>query len=306
MAGGGTARAILSTPRIRRRAERRTSQAAPTAAGGPSMTSSRALSPFRIVLCALVAGTLGSAAGRAEPFSHSDWTAVLQRFVDARGFVDYRGLTDDRSDLDRYLASLARTSPDSDPAAFPTRDDALAYWINAYNAFVFAGVLDRGPGTESVWGDGFFGLGFFTAHRYVAGGRTFSLKELEDDVVRGRFHDPRVHAALNCASRGCPRLPQRAFEGNGLDRQLDDAMREFVAARRNCTLDREHRTVYLSKIFDWFEDDFVAFEHRHGTPAPTVVDYVNRYRPATDRVPPGFRIRFLAYDKRINRQGDPE
>jgi Protein of unknown function, DUF547 len=269
------------------------------------MTSGRAPNLFRIALCALVAGTLGGTPVRAETFSHADWTTVLERFVDARGFVDYRGLATDRADLDRYLASLARTSPDSDPAAFPTRDDALAYWIDAYNAFVFAGVLDRGPGTESVWGDGLFGLGFFTARKYVAGGRTFSLKQLEDDVVRGRFRDPRVHAALNCASRGCPRLPRHAFVGGALEHQLDDAMREFVAQKRNCTIDRGHRTVYLSKIFDWFEDDFVDFERRRQTPAPTVIDYVDRYRPATERVPPGFRIRYLAYDKRINRQGDP-
>jgi hypothetical protein len=269
------------------------------------MTSSRAHSPFRLVLLPLVGASIWAPPAGAETFSHATWTAVLERFVDARGEVDYRGLAADRAAFDRYLGSLARTSPDTDPLAFPTRDDALAYWINAYNAFVFAGVLGRGPDTPSVWGDGWLGLGFFTARSYVAGGRTFSLKQLEDDVVRGRFRDPRVHAALNCASRGCPRLPRRAFEGDRLEQQLDDAMREFVSEERNCRIDLPRRTVYLSKIFDWFEDDFVDFERRQGTPAPTVVDYVNRYRAPDQRIPPGLRVRFLDYDKRINRQGDP-
>jgi hypothetical protein len=70
-----------------------------------------------------------------------------------------------RSALDRYLASLGRVSPDSSSALFATRADQLAYWINAHNAVVIAGVLDRGVDTPSVWGHGFFGIGFFTVDR---------------------------------------------------------------------------------------------------------------------------------------------
>jgi hypothetical protein len=166
------------------------------------------------------------------------------------------------------------------PHLFPTRDDELAYWLNAYNALVVAGVLDRGVATPSVWGDGLFGIGFFTAPRDTLGGRRLSLKELEDEIVRERYRDPRVHAALNCASIGCPRLWRRAFAGETLAADLDAAMREFVASERHCRIETAKSTVWLSKIFDWFEGDFLAEERRRGTPSPTVIDSINRYRPA--------------------------
>ncbi len=258
------------------------------------------MTPLRWVLTSLLAMVPNAAAAGV---SQADWGAVLERFVDDHGRVDYAGLSRDRAGLDRYLASLARTSPDSDPGTFPTADDRLAYWINAYNALVVSGVLERGTDTPSVWGDGFFGIGFFTVERGPLGGRHLSLKSLEDDIVRGRFQDPRVHAALNCASVGCPRLPRRPFGGKTLQAELDAAMRELVGEERNCRIDRSRRTVLLSKIFDWFEDDFVDFERFAGTPAPTLLDYVNRYRAPRERIPPRLRVRFLDYDKRLNRQG---
>lgn len=238
----------------------------------------------------------------AGTLSHQDWTAILERFVDERGRVDYIGLSRDRGALDRYLDRLAATSPDSQPAHFPTRNDQLAYWINAYNAVVVAGVLDRGVETPSVWGDGFFGIGFFTVERANLGGEKMSLKELEDDIVRARYRDPRVHAALNCASIGCPRLPRRAFEGATLDAELDAAMREFVAEPRNCRIDSGAATAWLSKIFDWFEDDFLDFERRQGEARPSLTRYVNRFRARDAQIPGSLRVRFLDYDKRLNRQ----
>lgn len=252
---------------------------------------------FLLVLLALVPRM-----GSASAFSHADWTAVLERFVDDGGLVDYAGLARDRGTFERYLASLARTSPDSDPALFPTRDEQLAYWVNAYNALVVAAVLDRGVDTPSVWGDGLFGIGFFTVRRGLLGGSAMSLKSLEDDIVRGRFHDPRVHAVLNCASLSCPRLPRRAFEAASLQEDLDAAMRELVANERNCRVDPATRTLWLSKIFDWFEDDFLTFETAQPITPATVVGYVNRYRAPDARVPTGLRIRFVDYDKRLNRR----
>jgi hypothetical protein len=129
-----------------------------------------------------------------------------------------------------------------------------------------------------------------------------SLQHLEDEIVRKRFGDARVHAALNCASLGCPKLRRLAFEGATVETDLDRAMRDFVADGRNCRIDPATRTVWLSKIFDWYEEDFVAFERRRRTLAPTVVDFINRYRASGQRIPPGFRARYFDYDKTLNRQ----
>jgi len=243
-----------------------------------------------------------AALGAAEVFSHADWTTVLERFVDPQGRVDYRGLATDRAVFDRYVAAIEETSPASRPEIFPRREEALAYYLNAYNAQVFNGVLARGPEEKSVWRGWISGFAFFVRMRVTLGGESMSLKQLEDRLIREGFNDPRVHAALNCASISCPRLPQRAFVAAQLDAQLDAAMGEFVSAPQHFRLDRDERTVYLSQIFDFFPGDFLDFERRHGNASPRIVDYVNRFRDSDAQVPRDFRVKYLAYDKGINQQ----
>lgn len=261
-------------------------------------TNWRRTAALGLVLSA--SASFGAAA--SEPFSHADWTAVLSKFVDGRGRVDYQGLAKDRAVFDRYVAAIEKEGPKSSPARFPTRNDQLAYYLNAYNAQVFKGVLARGPEDDTVWTPLGTGYSFFVSMDIKVDGATTSLKSLEDDVVRGQFKDPRIHAALNCASIGCPRLPQKAFEGPTLDAELDAGMKEFVAEARNCTADPGGKTVKLSKIFDWFEGDFLDYEKRQGTAAPNILDYVNRYRAAGAKIPRDYAVSYFEYDKAINAQ----
>lgn len=261
-----------------------------------------AAAAFAVAL-ALMAAPANARAGpeAQERFSHAEWTAILERFVDEMGRVDYEALARDRAGLDALLARLARQGPKSTPSLFPTRNDRLAYYLDAYNALVFQGVLSRGPEKESVWKGGLFsGYSFFVSTKVRLDGESWSLKALEDDVIRRDFADPRVHAALNCASIGCPRLPREAFLPEKLDAQLDAAMREFVEEERNVAVDPVRRTVTLSRIFDWFEKDFLSFERASGNPDPKVVDYVNRYRLGKPKLDRSFRVRYFDYDKRIN------
>jgi hypothetical protein len=221
----------------------------------------------------------------APRFPYEDWNKVLGKVVDTRGYVNYDALARDRGEL------------------FPSKNDQLAYWLNSYNAQVFKGVLARGPEKESVWKGGLFsGYSFFVGMDIVLGGEKLSLKKLEDKTVREGFKDPRVHAALNCASKGCPRLPQVAFDPEKLDGQLDDGMKGFVAEARNVAIDEAARTVTLSKIFDWFSGDFLAYEKAHGNPEGSQIDYVNRYRGSLPKVPKGYAIKFFEYDKSVNAQ----
>jgi len=253
----------------------------------------------------LLLGLVPSVALAVEPatFSHEDWGRVLARFVDDRGLVDYRGLAAAREPLDRYVAAVERTSPETDEAAFPSRDHELAYYINAYNALVFHGVLSRGPEKDSVWTGGLIdGQAFFVSMNVTVGGDETNLRRLENKVIRERYADPRIHAALNCASLGCPRLPREVFAAQTLDAQLDAAMKDFVADPRNVRAIDSERVVELSKIFDWFGSDFVDYETARGNASPDVIDYVNRYRGADARIPDGYTARFLPYDKRINKQ----
>lgn len=259
----------------------------------------------RVLPICLSLGLTFSAVAVAEPatFSHQDWVLVLARFVDERGLVDYRGLAAAREPLDRYVAAIARTSPENEPAAFPTRRHELAYYVNAYNALIFHGVLERGPEEDSVWTGGLVsGYAFFVGMKVTVGGHQTNLRQLENKVIRERYADPRIHAALNCASLGCPRLPREVFAPETLDAQLDAAMKEFVGEERNVRPIDSTRTVELSKIFDWFASDFLDYEKGQGNAKPDLIDYVNRYRDAASQIPEDYKIRFLEYDKRLNQQ----
>ncbi len=238
-----------------------------------------------------------------ERFSHDDWRVVLQACVDDHGLVDYHGLAGDRERFDRYVARIAIEGPESNPSLFPTEDDELAYYINAYNALVFQGVLDRGPEEESVWSGLISGFGFFQWMKVRVDGKTMSLDDLEDEIIRKKYRDPRIHAAINCASISCPRLPREPFTGPELDRQLDAAIREFVMSTNHVRVRND--SVEISRIFDWFEADFLDFEERQGTRNAVILDYINRYRPVEDRIDRDLAVRYIPYDKRINKQLQP-
>lgn len=252
------------------------------------------------ILLPVPSGPTSDGSGGNAPFEHKDWASVLERFVDDRGRVDYSGLAADRAALDRYIEAVEAVSPDSHPDRFPDRDHELAYWINAYNAQVFLGVLDLGTDIDSVWSGLISGRNFFVKRKITLGGERMNLKSLEDDIVRDRYRDPRIHAALNCASISCPRLPREPFLGARLDEQLDAAITEFVNSQEHARYDEAEETAHLSKIFDWFEEDFLDFEKRQGVSDPSLIGYVNRYRDT--EIPAGTDVDFISYDKGLNRQ----
>ena len=235
-------------------------------------------------------------------FSYGDWQDVLESFVDEKGFVDYEGLQADREALDRFLEQLQAKGPDSTPNLFPTSNDRLAYYINAYNALTFEGVLGLDPDVSTVWGFSKTGYGFFVRMKVQLDGKETSLKKLEDDLVREGFKDPRIHAALNCASAGCPRLPREPFLPETLEEQLNAAMEEFVGEERNCSVDTAAGTATLSKIFDWFRKDFEEYPRPLGQGGGELIDYINRYRADDAQIPVDFKIKFASYDKSLNRQ----
>jgi hypothetical protein len=261
-----------------------------------------------LFVAGLAAAGLGGAAqaGDTPAFDHQNWNEVLSRFVDEQGRVDYEALARDRAALDRYLAQIAETGPRSTPERFPTQADELAYYVNAYNALVFQGVLDGDLDAETVWRGLIPGYGFFVGRKFQLDGRSINLRKLENKIVRARFGDARVHAALNCASVACPRLPTTAFEPGRLERELNAAMAEFVSNEQNVRVDDANRTVFLSKIFDWYREDFLADEREAGNPEPTLIDYVNRFRGGAPPIPGDYTVRFLEYDKRLNRLPDSE
>ena len=191
----------------------------------------------------------------ATPFDYGTWSRLLARVVTPDGKVDYEALAARRDLLDDFVALLASASPDTAPRRFPSEDHALAYWINAYNAFVLHAVMEEYP-IRSVWKvkDG----QFFDRRRHDAGGRVVSLNDIEHRILRARFAEPRIHFAINCASNGCPPMRPQAYEAGGLRDTLDAATRQFLASEWNCRVDAERRRISVSRLFRMYAEDFAG------------------------------------------------
>lgn len=196
-------------------------------------------------------------------FPYEDWAGVLERFVDEHGAVDYAALRLDRGPLDRFAGLISAAGARTRPDLLATREDRLAYYLNAYNALVLLGVIDR-PELRSVHDEK---ADFFYFTHYRLDGQETNLLDLESEVIRKEFGDPRFHFALNCASRGCPRLPREPFVGPRLEEQLRRGTQEFLADERNVALEGEK--IVLSEIFDWYAEDF----------APSPVEWIAAQRP---------------------------
>jgi hypothetical protein len=226
----------------------------------------------------------------AGAFDSSDWNDLLRAHV-VEGHVDYEGLMGDRARLHDFLAEVAA----ADTTGW-SRCEQMAFFINAYNAVMVEAVLDHWP-LESVLDIGrVLGiptLAVFRAKHPVAGA-SLSLNDIEHGILRERFRDPRIHAALVCASISCPVLASRAYRADRLDAQLDFAMRGFLEdPRRNRLTDQPPR---LSRIFKWYGDDFRAT-------SGTVWAYVlqNVGSGVRSVLPASAEVKYLPYDWGLNR-----
>jgi len=173
---------------------------------------------------------------------------VLQAHLRTSGRFDYAGLHNDTArmaDLHAYLESVGAARPDA-----WSRDEQLAFYLNAYNALVLLAMERRWP-IESVMHED----GFFDTDTYAVAGEDRSLNDLETHVIRSqRFHEPRIHFAVNCASMGCPRLWPAPFKAANLESELERRTRLFV--RATTVIDRTNGTATVSKLFSWFARDF--------------------------------------------------
>ena len=248
-------------------------------------------------------------------FSHDVFADLLRTYVSQDGQVDYQRWHDtpgSLASLDAYLAAVSAYSPDVTPERFNSRNDELAYWMYGYNAWVIKGVLVNWP-LGSVTDvkaplEAVKGLGFFYQLRFPFGGKYMSLLKVENEKIRERFQDPRIHFVLNCASESCPVARPELPTGDELQRLLETAAAEFVNDVANVRVDHDRRTVVLSTIFKWYKSDFVNHMVARGRPAKRgLLDYLETVasepllsdlRKADD-----YSIEFRDYDWGLNGTG---
>lgn len=218
----------------------------------------------------VLASSSYAASSWAFDHAHTAWNQLVQRYV-RDGQVQYSDWKETgRSELAAYLAQLQAVSPEA--YASWSEPEKLAFWINAYNAYTVQLVLDSWP-LKSIRDIGLLPGAAFRRHfiplQRLRGAR-LSLNDIEHGILRKEFREPRIHFAIVCASKSCPELRNEAYRGRDLDRQLDEAARRFLSDPRKNRFAPSEGKVYLSRIFQWFQDDFVAA-------APTVLAYVAKF-----------------------------
>ena len=243
----------------------------------------------------------------------ADYAEVLAKYVDDNGRVNYTGLSRDRKPLDNYIKSLA--SPSTDGWG---EQDWIAFWINAYNLKMLDIITRNYPIRSSWWlrlpwppSDIRHIRDIWTSYKFIVMDEEFTLDAVERRFFRKAFDDPRAYLAITYASRSSPSLRRTPYRGEGIDRQLDQHVRGFLAGPQGIQIDRRNRVVRLPALFkpSWRGKEFVS---RYGTDKKfkdrdpetrAVLNFVTGYLPPEDVYfleVENYRIEYRNFDWRLN------
>ena len=194
----------------------------------------------------------------AQP-DFKSWDTFLKKYVSSTGDVDYKSIKANKKELDTIIKGFSAVT------VLPSwsKNEQLAFWINAYNAFTIQLIVENYPlksiqnlDSGKTW----------DVKRITIGGKKYSLNNIENDIIRPQFKDARIHFAVNCAAKSCPPLLNEAFFSKSLDAQLDAVTKKFINNTKFQNITPGKMT--LSKIFDWYAVDFgeiVTFMNKYST-----------------------------------------
>ena len=209
---------------------------------------------------------------------HASFNTILKKYVSSNGKVNYNGLKANRQALDQYTETL-KANP---PQASWSRNQKLAYWINAYNAFTLVKIIDNYPLKSITDLDN----GKTWDVKWIKiGSNTYSLNNIENDIIRPRFNEPRIHFAVNCAAKSCPPLHNEAYTPGNLNRLLDINTKKFVNNSGFNSI--ENNSVVVSKIFDWYKEDF-----------GNLIEFLNKY--SNIKITDDATIKYKEYNWALN------
>lgn len=233
---------------------------------------------FFILSLFVTSALFASAQGNKVVKGTELWDAVLKAHVTPGGIVDYQGISRNK-DFRKAIEWMSDEAPDEKWE----KNAAMAHWINLYNAYTVMLVVDNLPiasikDLDDPW----------KKPIATVGEKTYSLDQIEHEILRKNFSEPRVHFALNCASYSCPVLHNAAFEAEELDAKLTLLTKEFLNdVRRNQI---SGKLANVSQIFEWYEKDFEA---EGGVRA-----FIEKYRGR--EIDPSAQLKYIPYDWKLN------
>ncbi len=210
-------------------------------------------------------------------FTHQQFDTFLKAYVSPTGIVNYKGMKSNESKLDDYITTL-----NSNPLQKHwSRNKKLAYWINVYNAFTIKLILDNYP-VKSITN---IANGKPWDKKWIKlNGNIYSLNQIENEIIRPQFNEPRIHFAVNCAANSCPKIGNFAYEANTLNRLLEKQTKRFVNGKENTITPSEIR---ISKIFEWYSKDF-----------GDLISFLNKY--SNTSISKDANVSFAEYDWALN------
>jgi len=219
----------------------------------------------------------GKTAVVAQP-DYKSWDTFLKKYVSASGDLDYKSIKANKKELEAITKTFSETSVSTSWS----KNDQLAFWINAYNVFTIDLVVNHYP-IKSI--QNLDGGKTWDVKRIEIGGKKYSLNNIENEIIRPLFKDARIHFAVNCAAKSCPPILNGAFFGKSLDEQLDAVTKKFISNTKYQNITSGKMT--LSKIFDWYKVDF-----------GDIFTFINKY--STIKVNKNTAIVYKEYDWSLN------
>ncbi|MBE9569930.1 MAG: DUF547 domain-containing protein [Proteobacteria bacterium] len=223
----------------------------------------------------------------AQVVDNTIYAELLGKYV-KDGVVDYEGFKNVEAKLEQYLKVLEKTDTKT-----LSRNEQFAFYVNAYNSWTIKLILSGYPGIKSIKDLGSLFKSPWKKKICRIDGRIITLDDIEHNILRPRFKDPRVHFAINCAAKSCPPVRSEPYRGGELDQQLDEMTRAFINDLENNRL--EGHTLYVSSIFKWFKEDFnkdiIGFFLKYAKG-----DLKEQLEANKEKI----RVKYLAYDWSLN------
>jgi hypothetical protein len=208
---------------------------------------------------------------------HTLFDGLLKKHV-RNGKVNYKGLKSDIDILNQYLELLKKNLPDKTES----KNYRLAFWINAYNAFTIKLILDNYP-LKSI--TDLHGGKPWDVKWIEIGDKKLSLNNIENDIIRPRFNEPRIHFAVNCAAKSCPPLSATAFTADNLISLLEERTIKFINDPEFNSISKSK--IKISKIFDWYRQDF-----------GDLVSFIDKY--TSENISNSAEVSYKEYDWNLN------